>query len=382
MILRNAHTFFHRFAHDTRGSVFIFVGLAIIVLVGVIGIALDLGTQGMISTRMQNAADSAALAGALSDAKNDAERIATTRRYFALNYPDNYLGTDLTASQVDITLPNGKVLVDTQKRTRKADITPVIGVNTISTRAVSQAENSGSSSAQIRDITLVMDASGSMGNPLAGPSGSGSTRIEQAQNSAKIAIDAILCNATTLGSRIGWVDYMASCTGPNSCENRTQYLALSGSCNDLLSQLSTYSFSRLSTYKFEDGWTNGAEGLERAEALMSSARPNVVRAIVYMSDGLNNTYRNVNDCYYLNNQCLEGSGSALADIPARDVCVRLKAQGILIYSIGFSANAQNAQILRDCASAPDYYFYAPDSTTLQDAFQQIVTSIKKIRITR
>jgi hypothetical protein len=62
--------------------------------------------------------------------------------------------------------------------------------------------------------------------------------------------------------------------------------------------------------------------------------------------------------------------------------VRLKAQGILIYSIGFSANAQNAQILRDCASAPDYYFYAPDSTTLQDAFQQIVTSIKKIRITR
>jgi Flp pilus assembly protein TadG len=365
--------FLYRFAQDNSGSVFIFVGLAIIVLVGVVGIALDLGTRGMISTRMQNAADSAALAGALADTNSDAERIATARRFFALNFPDHYLQTDMTAEQVAISLPNGKVLVDTKKRTRKADVSPVAGINTISTRAVSEVDNSGSSSAQIRDITLVMDASGSMGDPLAGPNGSGSTRIEQARNSARILIDAILCNAPVAGSRIGWAQYSTDCQSATTCTNLTTSQALSGSCNDLLSRLSTYN---------PISWTNGAEGLERAEALMSSARPNVVRAIVYMTDGLNNTYRNVNYCYDDNSQCLEGSGSALADIPARDVCTRLKAQGILIYSIGFSTDARNAQILRDCATAPDYYFYAPDSITLQDAFQQIVTSIKKIRITR
>lgn len=367
-------TRFKDFLRDEQGSVFIFVGLAIIVLLGVIGIALDLGTQGMIKTRMQTAADAAALAGAIPEDATPAEREAIARRYFALNYPDNYQQTDLTAQNVGITVNDQTVLVDTDTRRRKADILPVVGINTIQTRAVSEVQNTGSSLSTIRDITLVMDASGSMGDALP----SGTTRIVGARDAAHVIVDAILCDNPGSGSRIGWVQYSSQCDwdAPNqNCVNSTQSLALSGSCPALGSSISSYE---------PIAWTNGAEGLERAEALMGAARPNVVRAVVYMTDGLNNVYGSRNYCPYGNTTC-RGTfheGSALADAPALEACNRLKAQGVIVYGVSFSEDAVSADVVRNCASGPDYYFYAPDEVALKEAFENILVSIRKIRITR
>lgn len=365
---------FTNFLRNEQGSVFIFVGLAIIVLIGVVGIALDLGTQSMIKTRMQTAADAAALAGAIPDGATTAEREAIARRYFALNYPDNYLQTDLTAENVGITVNNQTVLVDTDTRRRKADILPVVGINTIATRAVSEVQNTGSSLSSIRDITLVMDASGSMGDPLP----SGATRIIAARDAAHVIVDSILCDTPGSGSRIGWVQYSSECDwdAPNqNCVDSTRSLALSGSCTALGGSISSYD---------PVAWTNGAEGMERAEALMGAARPNVVRAVVYMTDGLNNVYGSRNYCPYGNTTCRGNfhDGSPIADAPALAACNRLKAKGVIIYGVSFSEDAISADVIRNCASGPDYYYYAPDDVALKEAFTDIVTSIKKIRITR
>ncbi len=359
------------FARDTRGSVLIFVGLAMVVLFGVIGVGIDLGTQTIIRTRMQNAADAAALAGSIADGVTDAQRTAIARRYFALNHPDRYLGTDLTAANVGITSANDSVLVDTNLRTRKADIVPILGQQQIKTRAISEVRNTNSVSSEIRDVVMVMDSSTSMYDLLPG----GTQRIVEAKRAANTLIDEIICNVPARGSRVGWVEYTTDCSGANSCTDVTRSLALSASCPALRDAVTIYT---------PRGATNGAEGLERAESLLASARPNVVRAVVYMTDGLNNTYRNRNYCYDPADVagCLEGSGSPVADVPARDACDRIKARGVLVYGIAFSSTAQNAQIVRDCASGPDYYFYAPDAASLQTAFREIVTRIKKIRITR
>ncbi|MBA4274723.1 MAG: hypothetical protein C0436_03610 [Alphaproteobacteria bacterium] len=367
-----------RFIRDEHGSVFIFVGLAIVVLLGVVGIAIDLGTQGMIKTRMQNAADAAALGGAVADGVTDAERERIARRYFALNYPDRYQGTDLTAANVGITTSGDTVLVDTNARSRKADIVQVVGVENITTRAVSEVRNTGSSSAEIRDVTMVMDASGSMNttvDAVGGVDGTGPIRISEARTAANTLIDEMLCKNPTRGNRIGWVKFSRFCNSEVDCADLTQSLPLSASCSALTSQVSSYN---------GQGATNGAEGLERAEALMGAARPNVVRAVIYMTDGLNNVYGNYNYCWTTEQaaSCIDGQGSPLADVPARDACSRMKAKGILIYGISFSQDARNAQVVRDCASGPEYYFYAPDGVALQQAFRDIITSIKKIRITR
>lgn len=363
-----------RFIRSEDGSVFIFVGLAIVVLMGVAAIAIDLGTQSIIKTRMQNAADAAAVGGAVADNVDNAQRMAIARRYFALNYPDEYLGTDLTAANVGITTSGDSVLVDTNMRQRKADLLPIIDRNTIEMQAVSEVQNTGSSQADIRDITLVMDASGSMGYEMGDAS-----RIIYAKQAARVVIDEVLCAHPGSGSRIGWVQYSSQCNDGAGTVNGTQcvdvseWLALSGSCNALRSQLNRY---------VERSATNGAEGLERAETLMGAARPNVVRAVVYMTDGRNNTYRDTDYCRTFTDPGCVGDYSPMADVPARQACNRLKASGILVYTVSYSPDAQHAQIMRDCASGPDYYFYAPDAVTLKSAFQQIVTSIKRIRITR
>ena len=366
--------FLKRFTRDERGSVFIFVGLAIIVLVGVVGIALDLGTQGMIKTRMQNAADAAALGGAVADGVSDAERAQIARRYFALNYPDNYQETDLTAANVGITTSGDSVLVDTNMRSRRADLVQVVGVDRIQTRAVSEVQNAGSSTATIRDITLVMDASGSMLETLP----TGPIRIMAARDAARVIVDEVICDAPASGSRIGWVKYSSSCDfdAPNqNCNNLTSSLALSASCSDLNNELSAYN---------PLNWTNGGEGMERAENVMATARPNVVRAVIYMTDGLNNVHGTTNYCPYGNTTCrgVHLDGSPLADAPALDACNRLKAKGVLIYGVSFSEDAIDADVIRACATGPDYFFYAPDEVTLKEAFRSILTSIKQIRITR
>ncbi len=376
-----------RFLRDEGGSVFIFVGLAIVVLIGVIGIALDLGTQGMLKTRMQNAADSAALGGAVADGVSNVEREAIARRYFALNYPDNYQGTDLTAANVGITASGDSVLVDTNNRTRRADLIPVVGIENIQTRAVSEVANTTSGAAQLRDITLVMDASGSMSEQINEVAGTGGVRIVEARTAAQIIVDEVLCNASTPGSRVGWVEYAARCTSPFSCDSSpSQFLALSGSCSAVTAKVNSYTYRNAWGPGFSEGWTNGADGVGIAENIMSAARPNVVRAVIYMTDGLNNTAGSRNWCFdpaeAASCHGVYHDGSIYADAPALDACNRLKANGVIVYGVAFSANAQDAQVIRDCASGPDYYFYAPDAVALQDAFRSIFTSIKKIRITR
>ncbi len=367
-----------RFARDERGNVFIIVGLAIIILVGVVGVALDMGTGGMIKTRMQNASDAAALAGAIEpDGTPNGTRENTARRFFALNYPDNYAGTDLKASDVSITANEKNVLVDTNERRRDADVVQVLGINEIKTRATTEVANIGSANTGPYDVTLVMDASGSMGEAVTGGYG-GTPRLALAKNAAKILVDQLLCDAAP-GNRIGWVDYStedttSSCSTPDNCVPVINSVALSGSCAQVSSTLNNYRTGQ---------FTNAGDGLERAEQVIATGRPNAIRAVVYLTDGLNNVYQSHHYCWGdARSQCRLGVGSPLADAPALAACQRLKDRGILVYGIAFSQDAQSADVVRNCSSGPDYYFYAPDAVALQDAFKQIVTSIKSIRITR
>lgn len=385
---RIRHSMVSRFARDERGSVFIFVGLAIIVLLGVVAIALDLGMQGMLKTRMQNAADSAALAGALADGASNGQREAVARRFFALNYPDQYMDTDLTAANVGITASGTSVLVDTHVRQRKAELLPVLGRQTIETQAVSEVQNSGSSQTAIRDVTLVMDASGSMQYQVDETTHSGGVRIEGARSAARSLVNELLCKAPSVGSRIGWVEYASTCRSAYDCTDSSISMPLNGSCGTVTSKVNSYRYQDQWNNEFSEGWTNGGDGMERAESLMSAARPNVVRAVVYMTDGLNNSYKSRNWCFDMQeaqvNQChgahLEGARQA--DAPTAAACSRLKANGILVYGVAFSADAQDAEVIRNCASGPEYYFYAANTTELLAAFETITTSIKKIRITR
>ncbi|MEM6666105.1 MAG: pilus assembly protein TadG-related protein [Pseudomonadota bacterium] len=67
-----------------------------------------------------------------------------------------------------------------------------------------------------------------------------------------------------------------------------------------------------------------------------------------------------------------------------DLCTEAKAQGIIIYTVVFTSRVSQGtrDMYKSCASDPGKYWYAPNSTALNSAFQQVGSDLSKLRITR
>lgn len=77
----------------------------------------------------------------------------------------------------------------------------------------------------------------------------------------------------------------------------------------------------------------------------------------------------------------EDSGYGNADANTREICSRAKAgSGITVYTVAFEAPSGGADLLRDCATAPGYYFDV-DGTQISDAFSAIANQIALLRLT-
>ena len=72
------------------------------------------------------------------------------------------------------------------------------------------------------------------------------------------------------------------------------------------------------------------------------AEPNVVRAMVLMTDG--------------ENCCGHRYSQAVQDQNTLDVCTQLKNQGVLIYTVAFEAPPAGQSLMQGCASSPSHYF--------------------------
>lgn len=63
------------------------------------------------------------------------------------------------------------------------------------------------------------------------------------------------------------------------------------------------------------------------------------------------------------------------------ICDAAKAQGIVVYAIGFEAPDHAQDVLRDCASSDSHYFNAY-GLEIKDTFAAIATSIRQLRLTQ
>jgi hypothetical protein len=129
--------------------------------------------------------------------------------------------------------------------------------------------------------------------------------------------------------------------------------------------------------------SNGAAAYNSAETL---------KAVVIMTDGAFNTPY----CSgVISRQAGSGSGSNSAKIDcdatngdpfaqSRALCTAMKAQGVVVYTVGFSitAGTEEAQVLADCASTPANVFLPADGGDLSEAFAAIGRDIKQLRISR
>lgn len=144
------------------GQIVIIFALSLVVLIGMVGLALDSGMAYGVKAKLSSAVDAAAIAGgrALGTGANDAERIANAQKaaqkFFYGNFPPNYLGVttptlDPVAAQHD---PKGywKVTV-TASAVMPTNLLRVLNFNQYTVHAL------GESIHRDLDMILVIDNS-------------------------------------------------------------------------------------------------------------------------------------------------------------------------------------------------------------------------------
>ncbi len=132
----------------------------------------------------------------------------------------------------------------------------------------------------------------------------------------------------------------------------------------------------------EFGWHMLSSGkpLDKATTKADASKLGLTKAIVLMTDGANTQSPGSTRGKW--NSTMPSARNE-ADAILKSLCTNVKNDGILIYTVAFSVDDDAArQILKDCASAPSYYYDARDSATLINAFSKIGLSLMRLRVAK
>ncbi|MFO1154187.1 MAG: pilus assembly protein TadG-related protein [Rhodospirillales bacterium] len=76
------------------------------------------------------------------------------------------------------------------------------------------------------------------------------------------------------------------------------------------------------------------------------------------------------------------AGNDLLDTRMATLCTKIKAEGIIMYTITYGATPDKATktLFQNCATSPDYYFHAPDGATMKAVFKKVGRQLGNLRI--
>lgn len=198
-----------RLTRDNMGAVAVFVALALIPLIGAIGLATDTTRAYLVKSRLSSALDAAGLAG--GRVFYDATRDDDIRMYFWANYPEGYMGAAVEGPNIVEDLTN-ETLTLTARATLPTTFMRLLNQDSI---AVSAAAEIARRTDRL-DVVLAMDMSGSMLSNL-----DGQTRIAAAKTAAQSLVNILFGSDEEKGLlKIGLVPWAGKV---NVTYNGTQY---------------------------------------------------------------------------------------------------------------------------------------------------------------
>lgn len=258
-----------------KGQVVIIVAIGLIVIIGMVGLAIDSGRGYGVKAKLSAAVDAAAIAATrgLTVGATDAERLANAQtaaqNFFHGNFPDNYLGampTSLSTNAVHEDDGYWRVNVSATAD-MPTTFMRVIGQNMLTVAADSEA---------IRrdvDVMLVMDTSGSLGPPTS----PGNTLPKLKQCAKNSFVSKFISGAG--GDRLGLVSFASGAVLDVPINKDSTRGFNKGQMNGAIDSLTV------------TGSTASAEGMRIAlneiNAIPASNRSSL-RAIVFFSDGAPN----------------------------------------------------------------------------------------------
>jgi Flp pilus assembly protein TadG len=398
-----------RFQGDARGSVAVTMGLALTLLLGAIGISIDLLSLHHKKTRMQNALDAATLAAGrnwrLTTDLSQANAVLT--KHYAEQVADGDAGT-ATISTADAETFSIEARVSASYNTA---IMSLFGIHSMPVNVKSAAISGSLDNAE---IAMMMDLSSSMTG----------SKFHELQTAARDFItvlkpdgpqgDAVRIALAPFASGVNVGAYYTSVvdplqppgTPPNTCValrttsnvftddppapgafvNRfvidddwpclaSTILPLERDRNRLLSHVSQLKLSSGTEGEIGTAWAWYLLSPKWNSVWPSESQPEAYGAernkkiAVLMTDGENFTRYFPQD-----------TG---ADSHALQLCEAMKAQGITVFTVGFEVDAVRANnLLRDCASSSAHYYSAQGAGSLKAAFREIATSLIPLRLTQ
>lgn len=343
--------------HRQRGAIAIMVAVSMLVLLAVVGLAIDAGLAYLVKARLNAAVDSAALAGAraVTTGNNQTEQIASARAaaadFFAANIPNNYLLSSPKIVSTNVTFNGGQAIIDvTAEAPMPVSIMQVMNFTSLMPVAAAQTIRND------LDMALVVDTSGSL-------LGSAAT--------VRASAKSFLNKFNVTQDRVALVHF-ASGAETDVAINPT---ARGFNRTAMTTKISSYAFT---------GGTASVEGMWNARDqlnLVPLANRSTMRVIVFFSDGAPTafgsylTFINSSDC---------------KDILGRDIPGTLDSQNA-VYGLSKMDDSDNnvtpesCKIYRNGAytarKLPDWYNAHNDARTPNDTSKRefpIVTNTPRV----
>ena len=325
-----------------RGAIAIMTAISMLVMLAVVGLAIDAGLAYLVKARLNAAVDSAALAGArnVTTGANQGEQIANAKQaaadFFAANIPSNYLLSSPQITSTSVTFNAGQATIDVRAEApMPVSIMQVIGFSSLTPVAYAQTVR------RDLDMAFVVDTSRSL-----------------LPNAAAVrsAAKSFLNKFNVTQDRVSLVHFA------------------SGSETDFTMSAGTRGFNRpamlkkIDSYVF-DGGTASVEGMLDARDQLRSipaASRSTLRVIVFFSDGEPSsfasyiTFANGSDCAYTPGIIDKGNPYGLSSpegtsfVVTQENCRIIRNNRITSRSLPTWYNGRNNYWQRDDASLREF----------------------------
>lgn len=147
---------------NEKGAYAVIFALVLLVLLGFVALGIEAGRWYLVRAELSKSVDAAALAGANSISSPNADQLAED--FGRENFYSSYLGTPGTGTQGEVQFSAGRIGINRIGVVGNVNATPILaqlfGVTTIPVRALGIAQKN------MVEIMMVLDRSGSMGQPI------------------------------------------------------------------------------------------------------------------------------------------------------------------------------------------------------------------------